>query len=469
MRNDSVGSGRESAAFLCHTHEKRTSFEVGTIGRELLPAIFVHLSDIHFGQEKDGGQYRVNDDAKARLIDDAATEIARRGLKASGVIVTGDIAYAAKKQQYDDAGRWLDRLTAAIGCERTDIQMVPGNHDIDRDAITPAIRWQIEAIIKEGDSTLDLLLDDEASREALFTRFGAYRDFSDGYGCVLDCGGELSSDGVVELAPGRSIRFVRLNSALICSKSDDKGKLMLGKRQRVLPTSSGEEVIVLVHHPLNWFQDSDDARRYIQSRARVLISGHEHFPSVQMHTVEEGCDLLMLAAGATAPDYIADGYTYKYNILEFDWDEEADGLSVTINPRTWDDEHKRFSTDHEFLNGRSTRCVLSAPNFRRGKEPQKGISPSAIVRVEVTPQINPVAQGGSAVLPIVAGEKLLRLRFFRDLTEGQRLNILADVDAIPAEMHEKVNNAIEQTLFHRAVRMGKAGAIQVAIDAMTGK
>jgi 3',5'-cyclic AMP phosphodiesterase CpdA len=83
-----------------------------------LTAVFVHLSDIHFGQEKDGGTLKINEDAKERLIDDASAEVAKLGLKASGIILTGDIAYAGKPEQYEDAGQWLDRLTAKIGCGR---------------------------------------------------------------------------------------------------------------------------------------------------------------------------------------------------------------------------------------------------------------------------------------------------------------------------------------------------------------
>ena len=57
-----------------------------------MAAVFVHLSDIHFGQEKDGGLLFINDDAKRRLLEDAAAEISKTGMSASGVIVTGDIA-----------------------------------------------------------------------------------------------------------------------------------------------------------------------------------------------------------------------------------------------------------------------------------------------------------------------------------------------------------------------------------------
>lgn len=55
---------------------------------------FVHLSDIHFGQEK-GGDLYINDDVKERLIDDVRQLAAQLPSgKVAGLIVTGDIAYA---------------------------------------------------------------------------------------------------------------------------------------------------------------------------------------------------------------------------------------------------------------------------------------------------------------------------------------------------------------------------------------
>ena len=44
----------------------------------------------------------------------------------------------------------------------------------------------------------------------------------------------------------------------------------------------------------------DKAKEYIRARARVFITGHEHNPRVEIDPVEDGCDLMMLAAGAAA-------------------------------------------------------------------------------------------------------------------------------------------------------------------------
>ncbi|MBW8468756.1 MAG: metallophosphoesterase [Thiobacillus sp.] len=423
------------------------------------------MSDIHFGQEKDGGIIFINDDARRRLLDDAAAEIAKLGTNASGIIVTGDIAYSAKYEEYVKAGEWLDQLAERVGCNRLDIQMVPGNHDINRDAITPVVKFHLDAIREQGDKILDMLLDDDDQREALYERFAAYRDFSSGYGCDLDVGGEYSADVAVDVAPGRTVRFVRLNSALICSRKDDEGKLILGARQRVFEAINGEEMVVLVHHPLNWLQDSNEAARYFKSRARVIISGHEHFPSLNIKPVEERCDLLMLAAGATAPDDIDEKYTYKYNIIKFDWDEGADALAVTINPRTWDSEMKRFERDDAFLEDKSERSVLGSPYFRRGAPPVAPLQSMMDERPQVQTVANPVTGSKEADLSMPNDVRLIRLRFFRDLPEESRRRILIKLEAIPADLTDRLDHTTEQRFFAKLVAMGRVDKLSTAIEA----
>jgi 3',5'-cyclic AMP phosphodiesterase CpdA len=290
---------------------------------------FIHLSDIHFGQER-GGVVVVHDDAKARLIEDLAAMV--EGLsekKAAGVIITGDIAYSGKADEYKIAAHWLDKVAAAAKCAITDIMVVPGNHDIDRDEISSSAEWQLSEIQTKGETVLDKFLANERDRTVLYARFTAYIPFAEAYNCSMDCQGGLASKRVVELAPGRSLLFMGLNSALVCKVKDREGELLLGARQRVLPVQPGQELVVLCHHPLRWLQDSDDARRFVQSRARVFISGHEHKPAVQVDPIEAGCDLMTLEAGATVPPAAEGPFTYTYNIIEFAWEPVDDRLNPT--------------------------------------------------------------------------------------------------------------------------------------------
>src|SRR4029077_16836243 len=92
-----------------------------------------------------------------------------------------------------------------------------------------------------------------------------------------------------------------MNSSLLCTgkEKDDEPELVLGERQFIIDRNEGEENIVLTHHPLNWYKDSEAVKTYVESRARVLITGHEHEPNVKVVEAGEDADLMMLAAGAT--------------------------------------------------------------------------------------------------------------------------------------------------------------------------
>lgn len=450
-----------------------------------MKAVFVHLSDIHFGQEKDGGTGAESMDAKKRLIEDAKVEVKKLGGKVHGVIVTGDIAYSGQKGEYALAAEWLAELTDAIGCERTDVQLVPGNHDIDQSRITNTIDSVLFSIREGGDEFLDRHLDDEGDCKVLYERFDAYQGFALDYRCELDLNGEISKSATLELAPGRSIRFVRLNSALICSKRKEEGKLILGKRQRLLPVEDGVENIVLSHHPLGWFQDSEKARGYLRGRARVFISGHEHFPRLEIVDVEEGCRLMMLAAGATSPDQADEKYTYKYNILAFDWDEATDGLGVAVNPRTWDVSVARFRRDDDFMAGTAERQVLGSPNFRRAPRPDGAQITAADGELVEEPfaatedesqdfrhlASAPVETGEPAsAMPDVADAEPsqdvrdLQLRFFQELSQGDRLRAFVEFGVV-ANIKGHMDHAMERRLFRRAARQGKSREIEQLLDA----
>jgi predicted phosphodiesterase len=429
---------------------------------------FVHLSDIHFGQER-GGAVVVHDDAKARLIEDLAKMVETLPEKrAAGVIITGDIAYAGKAEEYKVAAAWLDQIAAAAKCAITDILVVPGNHDIDRDEVSNSAEWQLSEIQNKGEDALDKFLAKDLDRAVLYARFKAYIPFAEAYNCSMDCHGGLASTREVTLAPGRSLRFIGLNSALVCKKITDKtGELLLGARQRVLPLKPGQELVVLCHHPLAWLQDSDDARRFVRSRARVFISGHEHKPGVRVEAVEEGRDLMTLEAGATMPPATEDPFGYAYNILEFDWDAVEDRLKVTVHPRAWDDEKKRFDCDIVRLGGHDPVHFLGCPNFRGAPRVQAAVAPIednptvAAPLAPLAPQA-PIAPKEDAVAP--ADYPLVLLRFFRDLTDAQRLAVLVKLGALPADWSQASSHALERQIVDALVLGGRIEELRLEIE-----
>jgi hypothetical protein len=100
----------------------------------------LHLSDLHFGSGHGFGAEgltaadRSRDTLAARLRDDLDKLADTRGLWPDLVVVTGDLTQRALPAEFEQAGTFLAGLLEAVGLPRHRLAMVPGNHDINRDA-----------------------------------------------------------------------------------------------------------------------------------------------------------------------------------------------------------------------------------------------------------------------------------------------------------------------------------------------
>lgn len=428
---------------------------------------YIHLSDIHFGQEK-GADVYVHDDVKECLIADVTTLKVTEGIeRMDGVIVTGDIAFSGKKEEYDSAAQWLDRLTQAIGCKKTDVIVVPGNHDVDRERITPLAKLTLDHLHERGIHELEHFLTDPKATEILYDKFNDYRTFAEGYDCPLHSDGGVAVTRQVEIAPGRDLRFVGLNSALLCTgKKTDESKLLIGGRQHVLPRRDGCELVVLCHHPLESLQDEDGelVARYIRSRARVHVFGHVHQPSVSIDTHVEGADLLTMSAGAVVPPDNDDGYKYTYNLFRFDWDAGTECLKVEIVPRSWDEEATRFDADTDQFEGDRFQSSLRCPNFKR----RAVTEPVPAVIREYPTAATPAASGQPPTGGNAMGHNsdLLRLHFFRDLSAEQRILALVKVGLLSDNWTSDLTHTLERRLFDKALSSGLEDQLASEVGAL---
>ncbi|MDQ0466244.1 calcineurin-like phosphoesterase family protein [Caulobacter ginsengisoli] len=427
--------------------------------------IFVHISDIHFGQEKRTGEVIVNNDVKERLITDARRTLDAIGkYPAAGIIVTGDIAYAGKVDEYKRAAEWLDRLAEAIGCSKASVHLVPGNHDIDRDEIGSGLELMLREVGEKGEPLLDHYLAREPDRKEMYARFAAYIPFAEGYNCPLDRNGGLAGDKPVHLGDGKSLRFIGLNTALTCSKGKgEEGHLIVGERQRVLPMEAGQELVVLAHHPMRWLLDGADAFSYIKNRARLLITGHEHNPTVDVEGTPDGGKLLVLAAGATVPPS-NEVLLYTYNVIEFGLDATGEKLVVTVHPRSWDHERKNFVADTSPLKGQDPTFTLDCPNFCSGLDGGASAqSEDDVAQPQETVVAAPAAPLEAQSTPMPDDFALVLLKFFRDLTPGQRLKVLVRLGELPDDWTEELSHAIERQVVDD---LGSSGRLQPLSEAI---
>jgi len=97
--------------------------------------VFIHLSDIHFKYSKDGGIYDLDEDLRNELELDAIKIQKEFGIL-HGILVTGDIVYSGKPEEYENVLNWLKELCEKLNCQTENVWTVPGNHDVNWSSIS---------------------------------------------------------------------------------------------------------------------------------------------------------------------------------------------------------------------------------------------------------------------------------------------------------------------------------------------
>ncbi|SAI67009.1 Uncharacterised protein [Bordetella ansorpii] len=66
--------------------------------------------------------------------------------------------------------------------------------------------------------------------------------------------------------------------------------------------------------------------------------------------------------------------------------------------------------------------------------------------------------------PKIEGYETARLRFFRDLLEGERVRILVELDALPEKSDERMSQGLERRLFDLLVKEGRLKDVERMIN-----
>ena len=312
-----------------------------------MPLNLLHLSDIHFKYELDGTIHDLDHDVRNELEIDVRRVIRRAGL-INAIVVTGDIAFAGKAEDYEVAQKWLASLCEHIGCEPEQVWVVPGNHDIDRDDVTPIVRTVQDSIQEASLEKIDTLIrqfvhDDPKGADVLASPLSEYYKFAAIYGCKPKDSHLTWQDNLM-LNLGYELRLVGLNSALVSNYRDDEKNrpLVIGQAQLDMPRHPGRLYLSLCHHPVSWLKDAEQVSTKLSKRASLQLFGHVHERALQQTD-----STLIVQAGALQPDRERDvPWCPTYNLLTLEVIQSAVGhaLSLTAYPRVWSNDHC-FSPD----------------------------------------------------------------------------------------------------------------------------
>jgi predicted phosphodiesterase len=279
---------------------------------------FIHLSDIHFSSGDDASQFDLNQQIRRALLEDLGARQAD-GAHYDALLVTGDIAYSGKEEEYDSAKQWLEEVYLRTGLSMKRTYVVPGNHDVDRRLVEPTFPlWASHEDIRRAANSVHwrATIETQLKRDRshlLLAPLRTYNGFAQGCACKTTADDlAWSIDFPCPLELGFIVRLRGLNSALISDAGDAPSKLLVSEFQTAkLADAPGVINVVLCHHPPDWLMDKAALREVLRRFAPVTLFGHEH--SVRVDYDEKQVQLF---AGAVQPSRNETGWLPTYHILQ---------------------------------------------------------------------------------------------------------------------------------------------------------
>jgi hypothetical protein len=314
---------------------------------------FLQLSDIHLSGLPEGSVRDLDRKLRHRLWRDAQRRVRVAG-GASGVLITGDVAFSGTDTQYEQAAGWLRDLCVRLGIPPWDVWVIPGNHDIQRsETRSPEQRNLRSAFRMEGvdiDQHFEEVLKNPTTAARLIAPLQNYNAFAAQFGCDITPERPFWTDEI-RLTAGLRLCIRGMTSPLISDEHDNSERemLALGTMQTTLLPETGDVYISLCHHPDNWLLDGAEAKQVIEAQVPFHVTGHEH-----RHDLVTTSAGVHLRTGALQPErYDPEEWEPRYNLITFDFRSGDDStyLDIAVEPRVWDKALDDFAADAKYPGG----------------------------------------------------------------------------------------------------------------------
>lgn len=254
---------------------------------------WLHISDLHLRSSYDA------DIVLGKLLEDIPNFIKNSSLILDFIILSGDISHSSKPEEYALAAEFLDRLLEITCLKKDRLFLIPGNHDIDRTAISPGAQCITENL--KNRDVINNILANDIDRAFVLKRFHNYIQFIKDY-----MGNNIVFDETnyyyvkdIEFNDFR-ISILGLNSVWLSSSDNDQGKLALGEIQirNALKQAEGTAMhIAIMHHPLDWLSDKGSVEAILNKECEFILHGHLHDNSITQ-ICAPGRDSTIIGAGA---------------------------------------------------------------------------------------------------------------------------------------------------------------------------
>jgi 3',5'-cyclic AMP phosphodiesterase CpdA len=265
-----------------------------------------------------------------------------------GLIVSGDIAFGGKPEEYEYAGDWIESIREQLGCSREGVMMTPGNHDVDRASIPDGdavdlLHQQVRQAgsLEQCDAQLADILRDVNRAAVLLGPLNAYNAFAGKYGCQFTPDRPYWEREFV-LGDGTKLRFRGITTNLLSSRRDDPQthKMLYGGAQRVILREPNVRYAIVGHHPPSWTMEGNTADQVFSALTFLQIFGHEH----EQWVTRIG-ESVRFIAGAVHPSRHESNWMPRYGAITISATDDTH-LALLIYPRRWSTEEFKFMADY---------------------------------------------------------------------------------------------------------------------------
>lgn len=232
--------------------------------------LILHLSDIHIKNASDPILKR-----SASIA--ASVNPYLHSLTHLFLVVSGDIAFAGTNNQFVLAKTFLLEIKENIQKE-TDVPIsfiiAPGNHDCDFSQNTGARKILVKSIQSSITPEIDSSVIDSCT--SIQKSFFNFRN-------ELEADSDINDDMLWRsrrfVIDGKVVEFDCLNISWMSELHESPGNIYFPSDQYQEKSNDTVHVrFVVLHHPINWFNQSiyRTFRSFVRRLADIVISGHEH-------------------------------------------------------------------------------------------------------------------------------------------------------------------------------------------------
>lgn len=285
---------------------------------------WLHISDLHFRRDNSAQDSHAFNAGIVleKLLEDIEENIKECKLYPNFIIVSGDITFSSNPEEYSLAKGFFDKLLKVANVPKTRLFLVPGNHDVDRNAISPLSFNAID--ILSNSNLVNSLLANESDRRLIMSRFHNYQKFVNEY---------LGEDGFhfdendyfysreVDIS-GRKIAILGLNSSWTSCSNSDRGRLLVGEYQvqKAIEISQNVDLrIAVLHHPFEWLKEFDRKaiRSFLSNKCNFILQGHLHETDI-LQAITPDSNAMIITTGAC---YETREYPNSYNFVQLNLDK----------------------------------------------------------------------------------------------------------------------------------------------------